>query len=239
VVFFGVLVEYAQMFSGGRSPDVMDVLRNQLGCLLAFACCIRQGRSPGERGVRWLFDGLTLLLMMVAAWPLTRALIDEQLAVRQFPILSDFETPFEQYRWMNVRQMRAESGLVRHGKKAMRIQLSTARYSGIALFHFPGDWRGYRMVRCSVFNPLANDLSLNVRIHDTPHKRHGSEFSDRFNTQVALHPGWNDLAIDLDRVRTAPAGRTMDMGRIEGFGLFVVQQAQPIEIILDHVVLTR
>jgi len=31
----------------------------------------------------------------------------------------------------------------------------------------------------------------------------------------------------------------MDMGHIEGFGLFVVQQDSPMEVYLDHVYLGR
>ncbi len=236
----GMLVEFLQGYTtGGRSPDMMDVLRNQLGCMLAFACCIRPHRNDTPPMVAWLFSGAALVLLVIAAWPLARAVIDEQLAIRQFPVLADFETPFEQYRWVNTQQMRTETVLVRHGKKAMRVQLSTAKFSGIALFFFPGNWQGYRSLHCSIYNPRSTALSLNFRIHDAQHKQHSSEFSDRFNKQVTLHQGWNDLAIDLDKVRNAPRGRPMDMGHIEGFGLFVVQQAKPMEIILDHIALAR
>jgi hypothetical protein len=117
--------------------------------------------------------------------------------------------------------------------------LSTAKFSGVSLFHFPGDWRGYQTLHCSVYNPLAASLVLIARIHDALHKEQGSEFSDRFNQQFTLQQGWNDLVISLEKVKNAPKGRAMEMQHIEGFGLFVVQQADPLEIYLDHVYLGK
>jgi hypothetical protein len=238
VFFIGFLVELLQSVSSGRSPDLADMLRNQLGCLMAFAFFIRPLPSGG-RGTRNLFRGAVLVLLAIAAWPLSRSLIDEYYAARQFPVLSDFETPFERSRWVNVDQLREEREIVRHGRKSVRVQLSTAKYSGIALFHFPRDWRGYRTLHCSVYNPQAAGLILNSRIHDIHHKEYNMEFNDRFNRQFSLDHGWNDLAISLEKVMKAPKGRLMNMERIEGFGLFVIQQPQPQVLYLDHVYLSK
>ncbi|MDD2465716.1 MAG: VanZ family protein [Desulfobulbus sp.] len=239
ILIFGVVVECLQMSTGGRSPDIMDVLRNQLGCLIAFAWYIRPDRLDRALAIHRFFRSAVLFLLLLAALPLARALIDEHLAAQQFPVLADFETPFEQTRWVNDRQMHKETTLVRHGKTAMRVQLSTAKYSGIALFHFPGNWQGYYSLHCSVYNTQSTTLPLNLRINDLEHKQHGSEFADRFNKTFPLQPGWNELVVDLNQVRNAPKGRKMDMAHIEGFGIFVVQQAKPIEIIIDHVFLAR
>jgi len=233
VFVFGLAVELLQMLFSGRSPDLLDVLRDLEGCLLTFAFYI-DPPVPGGNGQR-LFRALVLILLALAAWPLTRALVDERLAARQFPVLADFETPFELDRWVNPQQLHLETDRVRYGARAVRVQLSTAKYSGISLFHFPGDWRGYRSLRFSVYTPEAGGLILNSRIHDHHHKM--QEFGDRFNQQFTLQQGWNDLVISLDKVRDAPRGRPMDMARIEGFGLFVIQQARPMEIWLDHVYL--
>jgi hypothetical protein len=238
VFFIGLLVELLQALTSGRSPDMIDVLRNQLGCLMAFAFVIRPSFF-GDSGTLNLFRGLVLVLLAIAAWPLSRSLIDEYHAARQFPVLSDFETPFERSRWVHVDQLREESEIVRHGRKSVRVQLSTAKFSGIALFYFPRDWRGYQTLRCSVYNPQAAGLVLNSRIHDIHHKEHNMEFSDRFNQQFTLEHGWNDLVISLERVKNAPRGRSMNMERIEGFGLFVIQQPQAQLLYLDHVYLGK
>ncbi len=233
----GLAVELLQTGNGNRTPSLLDMLRNQLGCLFAYAFLLRQGlrSEPWRR----LFRVTVLLLMLLAVWPFVRALVDEHLAGRQFPVLSDFETPFERNRWVNDRQMRPEKALVRHGAKAMRVRLSTAKYSGVSLFYFPHDWRGYQWLRFSVYNPQPVPLVLNSRIHDALHKEHGNGFHDRFNQQFDLQPGWNDLAVSLEKVEQAPRGRRMDMEHVEGFGLFVVQQQTPLEIVLDHVYLNK
>jgi len=236
-LFFGSLVEILQMFVDGRTPDFFDVLRNQAGCLLASAFFIRPPFFSGLR--RRLFQLGVIVLLGAAVWPMVRSLIDEQFAARQFPVLADFETPFERWRWMNLQQLRQENANVRHGAGAMRVQLSTAKYSGVSLFYFPGDWRGFHTLHWSVYNPQPAALMLNCRIHDVHHKEHGSEFADRFNQQFIVQQGWNDLAVSLERVQNAPRGRAMDMEHIEGFGLFVVQQPSPMEICLDHVYLDK
>jgi hypothetical protein len=238
VFFLGFLLELLQMIGGNRTPDMGDVLRNQLGCLTAFAFFIRPSLFSDRSRRNGVRAGVLILLAMTV-WPLCRSLFDEYLAARQFPILSDFETPFERDRWVNAQQLQEESERVRHGHKSVRVQLSTAKYSGIALFYFPHDWRGYQTLRCSVYNPQAAGLILNSRIHDDHHKEHNNEFSDRFNQPFTLEHGWNDLVIPLARVKNAPKGRTMDMEHIEGFGLFVTQQPQSLELYLDHVYLSE
>lgn len=238
ILVIGFVVELLQMLTSSRSPDMSDLLRNQLGCVLAFAFWIQPAPLRTARRMRW-FRLTVWLLLALTVWPLARALVDEQLAARQFPLLADFETPFERYRWLDTDQLREETEKVRHGRKAVRVQLSTAKYSGIALFHFPPDWRGYQALHYSVYNPYPSDLVLNCRIHDALHRKNGMIFADRFNQQLTLHEGWNDVVVSLEKVRTAPRGRTMDMARIEGFGLFVVQQEKPLELYLDHVYLSR
>ena len=242
LVFFliflvGCAVEFLQMFGGNRSPDMEDVLRNQLGCLVGYAFVLRPLRA--SRGQRRLLQLGVSLALLAAVWPLTRAVIDEYRAERQFPVLADFETSFERYRWNHSNQLREESSIVRHGRKAVQVQLSTNKFSGIALFYFPHDWRGFQKFRFSVYNPKNSPLLINSRIHDVHHKKHEMEFSDRYNQQFVLEPGWNDLVIALDKVKAAPKGRTMDMEHIEGFGLFVVQQPHPQVIYLDNVYLSK
>lgn len=238
VLVIGFLVEFLQTFTGNRSPDMGDVSRNQLGCLLTYALFVRPPLWESGR-VQLVFRVVVLVLLAVAVWPLLRSVMDEWQAARDFPVLSDFETPFERYRWVNTQQLREEGAIVRHGRKSVRVQLSVAQFSGIHLFYFPHDWRGYRTLHCSVFNPQKEGFVINARIHDSRHKEHKMEFNDRYNQQFSLGHGWNDLVISLEKVKNAPKDRTMDMEHIEGFGVFVVQQPQPTVLYLDHVYLAR
>lgn len=238
VLVIGILVEFLQMFTGNRSPDWGDVCRNQLGCLLGYAFFVRPPLWENGR-VQLLFRMTVVMMLAVAVWPLLRSGMDELLAARDFPILSDFETPFERYRWVNIQQLQEENEIVRHGRKSVRVQLSVAQYSGVHLFYFPHDWRGYQTLHCSIYNPQEAGFLINMRIHDSRHKEHKMEFNDRYNQQFSLEHGWNDLAISLAKVKNAPKGRAMDMEHIEGFGVFVVQQPRPTVLYLDHIYLAR
>lgn len=240
-VFLGVLgsgicIELLQKASGGRAVDGWDLYRNQLGCLAAFVCTASLPLT--QKGNRLLMLMLTGLLL-VAARPLYQALADEQAARNQFPVLSDFETPFEQMRWRDIHQLSRQQKFVRHGRYGLRVQLSTATYSGTSLFYFPHDWRDYKRLYFSVFIPDTDFLFLHCRINDTLHNQHGLRFDDRFHKRFTLQPGWNDLSVALQDVRTAPATRLMDMEHIEGLGLFVIRQKRTHVLYLDHVYLSR
>ena len=237
LVGFGI--ECLQFLANGRFPSSADMGHNQLGVLIALLFQRRSQYAGLHPLVLTLLQGTVLLLLLIALQPLFSALWDEHQARRQFPLLADFESPHELSRWMYPGQLQEETQIVRHGRKAARVQLSTAKYSGIALFHFPKDWRGYHWLRFSVYNPLPIPLELNARIHDSTHRQHNSRYEDRFNTQFQLQPGWNDLAISLQEVAAAPRGRAMDMANIQGFGLFVVAQKKAIALFLDHVYLEK
>jgi hypothetical protein len=233
VFLIGITVELVQEFLKNRNVSGRDVYLNQLGCLLSFSLTgLRVGRAR-----QTMVRAGVLLLIVLAVSPLAHALYDEKMAVNQFPVLSDFETFFEQTRWQDIRQVKRQSKVVRNGKYGLRIQLSTATYSGINLFYFPGDWRGYMVVNFSVYNPDDEELALHVRIHDRLHRRHAMKFTDRFHKRFVISAGWNDLSVSLQEVYNAPSDRQMDMARIENFGIFVVRQPRARVIYLDNVYL--
>lgn len=236
VLAAGVVIELVQQVLGGRSVDGWDICRNLLGCLAAFTVT---GSLPlGSRGYL-LLSAIVVVLLCAAVWPLYPALSDERTARRQFPLLADFETPFEQNRWHDIRQLQRQENIVRRGRYGLRVQLSTATYSGTSLFYFPHDWRGFRQLHFSVYNPEDEALFLHCRIHDGLHEQHGMRFDDRFHKRFTLDPGWNDLSVSLQEVRTAPATRLMDMAQVEGFGLFVIRQPRARVLYIDSIYLSR
>ncbi len=233
VFLLGLVIEVVQVMLKYRTGSVNDIYLNQLGCLLTFSLV---GLGIGRLRQNLVRAGVFLLIIF-SALPLAQALYDENMAVRQFPVLSDFETRFEQTRWRDVRQIRQQSEVVRHGRYGLRVQLSTATYSGINIFYFPGDWRGYKTLNFSVYNPDNEEFTLHVRIHDRRHERQGMKFPDRFHQRLTLHYGWNDFAISLQTVLNAPESRQINMAEIAGFGIFVIRQTRARIIYLDHVYL--
>ena len=237
VLVAGIGIELLQGVAGGRSIDKWDLYRNQLGCLTAFALT---GSLPLPRKGKWFLRAVVVCLLFFAVWPLYPALSDERLARNQFPLLADFETSYELSRWIDVHQLQRQQEFVRHGKYGVRVQLSTATYSGTYLFYFLHDWRDYRKLHFSVYNPEDEVLALHCRMHDTlHHEQYGGVFADRFHKRFELQPGWNDLSVSLQEVRTSPATRLMDMAQVEGFGLFVVRQQRAHVLYMDYIYLSR
>lgn len=238
-LLLGTIIELLQSVGSSRTVDFFDIMRNQLGCLLGFT--IVAAKSGVFVAARWLRSlvGFVLVCLLVAGWPLTRSILDERIMRQQFPVLSDFETLFERGRWVNSDQLRLQKVIVRHGKRALRVQLTTATYSGTSLFYFPGNWKGYRNLHFSVYNPMEAPLELHCRIHDRQHKHNGNIFTDRFHRKFRVSQGWSDLHIPLEAVARSPQNRCMDMENIEGLSFFVIQQPQPRVMYLDHLYLSR
>ena len=232
----GILIELAQKALGGRSVDGWDVYRDLLGCAGAYT--VSELFPVINR--RFVLPAIGIMLLVTtASWPLVRSLVDENIARRQFPVLADFETPFEQNRFIPGSRLRRVEKVAAHGRFSLRVQLTTATYSGASLFYFPHDWRGYTTLNFSVYNPDKQELPLHCRIHDVHHRQHGMRFSDRFHQLFALHPGWNRCQVSLADVRTAPRTRLMDMAHIESFAFFVVRQRKGHIIYVDNVYLGR
>lgn len=235
VLFLGITVELLQMSFDGRSPSALDVLRNQLGCLLTLAFFDTEHKRF-RRQLLFSFRFTVVILLLVAMCPLGRAVIDESIAFSQFPILSDFETPFEIYRWRKDDFLKVSERVARSGTHALKVNLTTDAYSGVSLFYFPGNWKGFGHLYLSIYFPEEGQLELLCRVHDS---KHNNEYTDRFNKSFILETGWNDLVISLSDIQNAPINRELDMSRIENFGLFVTRQEKERIIYIDHVYLGR
>lgn len=229
----GVAIEVGQ---GGfdRSGQAGDVGRDLVGSLVALAFFAPARRSLGT-AARWGLRLAAVGAVLGSAAPLAVALVDEALARHRFPVLADLETPFELGRWTGDAGLRLSGDVARGGGRALRVDLTTARYSGAFLTHFPRDWRGYGSLRLSLYNPGPEPLTLVLRLHDAAHPGRGYAYDDRFNQACRFPPGWTDLEVPLAAVAAAPRGRTLDLGRVQSLGLFAVGLAAPRRVYLDEV----
>ncbi len=234
ILVMGIVVETIQMGFDGRYPDLFDVFRNQLGCLIVFAFFCPSKKRRGK--LFYLYQLTVVLLVGVALYPLSRGAIDEVIASRQFPMLSDFETALESDRWREKELISIEKGLARHGEHSLKMQLTTDTYSGVALFYFPGNWQGFESLHFSVYHPDEDPLEMVCRIHDADHN---NEYTDRFNRRFVLAKGWNDLAIPLVDIQRAPVNRLLNLRKIESLGLFVVRQTKRRVVYIDYVYLSK
>ena len=225
--------EWLQSLTGGDA-SLDDFLRDVVGGLLALSWIVPSVKTI-SRGVRRTARVLSALFLLVACLPLAAALGDEAIARARFPVLSDFETPFELSRWEGDARFSVDSATARHGKASLRVDMDTSLYSGVFLSYFPGNWKGYRFLVLDVLNPSPEVLEITIRIHDRRHEEGEQRYQDRSNTSHRLPAGWNEIRIGLGDVSRAPEGRTMDLGEIRGVGLFAVKLPRPRTIYLDHV----
>lgn len=222
----------------GREPSWRDVFNDVLGGLLAVLFF-----APGRHQlVAPLRHAAQFVLLLVVAWsliPFSRALTDDIISRHQFPLLSGFETPFEQTRWGGKSRRYIDQQVVYRGQKSLRVELVAGWYPGVFLNFFPADWRDYAAFQMHVHHPLPEPLELHLRIHDQHHRDFDNLHRDRFNLTLLLEPGWNRIRVLLADVASAPRGRELDLRRVAGVGLFAVSLESPQVITIDEVRLLR
>ncbi|MBT3204941.1 MAG: hypothetical protein HOM14_01470 [Gammaproteobacteria bacterium] len=231
-LLWGTLIEVLQ-YDTQRTPDLHDIFRDLTGCLLVLSFHPALLKLSNDTGVIFIRLAVSLLLI-IQLIPLSIALIDEFIARYQFPVLSNFETPFELDRWGGgeIVQLDAESNSYQ-----LKVNLTTDRYSGTGLEYFPSDWRAYKSVKLKFFNPSSKGLNLVIRIHDAKYET-GSRayaYSDRFNTRVKLNQGWNDITLSLAKVKSALRTRKMDLSQIADISFFVMRLPEPGVLYLDSI----
>ena len=235
VVFLvGGIIEVIQPYFG-RSAKWRDLGINVLGGFfgMMFFAPLRRSLSRSLLVCAQLC-ALTLAVVMFHGPAIT--LWDMWRASRQFPVLSDFETPFEASRWSSGEIDRT---VARHGHASLRVALGTEKYAGTTLVRSFGDWQGYSTFSFSLYNPDADPLHLTVSIRDEEHWRRGGEYHDRFNRTFTMEQGWNEVHVPVADIENAPAARTLDLSRLSEVVIFTVDPPAPRVMYLDYVRLIR
>jgi hypothetical protein len=231
ILLVGLGIELLQ-YGTSRHMDGHDLFRNLLGLWIMLS--IRPGatdsRGPGLG--TWSLR-ITIALLLVAEAGATATVALQQYRVSQLlPALYDFSQPDPSPFWSGTIAPTDAAG---NPQSDLKISLSTAPYSGASLHNFPGDWRGYGQLVISLYNPQDHPLHITLRINDTQHDQGDNDYSDRFNTRLTLSPGLNTFHLDLDRIRNAPAHRTMNMRGIRRLKLFTTDLTEPETVYLRDI----
>jgi len=238
-LLLGTLIEVLQ-YGSERTPDLADILRDLSGCLLVLAfypglLCFRSLLA-----VRLIRIAVAVMLVLQLK-PFVIAVVDESIARTQFPVLSDFSTPFELDRWKGGAGREVETAGYAEGRAVMKVSLGTEQYSGLGMQYFPSDWSGYHSLHLTLFLPLGDALTITLRIHDLAHELGADPYrhEDRFNRRYTLQPGWNEITVVLSEVENALKSRKMDLSRVKDVSFFSISLQQPRVIYLDRVYLGR
>jgi hypothetical protein len=225
-------VEGMQGFISGKSLSLGDILGDVAGALFYLSFRYRR-----EWARYFLLHGMALFLAGIVFWPFFCSLFDEILARHQFPLLADFETPFEKSRFEGSTGSGARSDeQAFHGRHSLRLSLFPGPWSGMTLKYFSPDWQGYTFLQFSLYNPSSHPVSLEVWIRDAAHEQEGKPYNDLFSRIIDLPAGcWTEVRISLDGVRQGPQGREMELGQITGLGFFVEKEKNPLTLYLDMI----
>ena len=227
----GALTELIQS-QIGRSPSFSDVMSDLFGGALGYLLyCF--WRYKASCWYAWLALVVASVFSAVLVAPTAKTVADDFISWRQFPVMADFESPFEYLRWSGSAGRRVVGKKGDPGQHRLRVTFSTQRYSGIALRSTQADWRGFSVFRLTVFNP-ADAFTMHLRIED---RLHDNSYSDRYNHSVVIEPGENLIEIPLKKIAQAPKLRQLDLGQIRKVGLFVGKLTVPKTVYIDDVAL--
>ena len=227
----GCAIETLQHFVG-RNASWDDVLHNLFGVWL--------GLFWGQKPTRlvWALRFVSVICVLPAAWLVVdSAWVDFQMR-KQFPSVNSFESRAEmqQVRVSGLTKPVVQTtSVVRHGSKALEINLSTRRFPGVSLVGPYGDWSRYQYLVMDFYNPDDEPLALMLKISDYHHDAGKNLYRDRFNRPLVLASGWNEIRIALEDIRTAPADRVMQLDRITGLAVFASRLPEPRSFYWDNV----
>jgi VanZ family protein len=234
-IILGITTEYMQV-KFHRTPDIADVGRDLVGSLLAVAF-FSPSRKNISSSLRIIIQVLLIILFIYQLIPFSRSLADEIIARYQFPILSNFETPFEIDRWGPQSHISVSENVAIEGSRALQIKLTTAKYSGVFFKYFPCNWKNHSTLHVNIINPDTSEFMLVCRIEDRWHEMFDFAYNDRYNHRFKIHSGLNTLLISLTEVITAPEVRKMDIKNITQIGFFSSHLPHSRIIYIDNVFL--
>jgi hypothetical protein len=192
---FGLATEVVQAVIG-RDSAWVDLGNDVLGASLALLLHARAEQSA--RGPRSLFTVLATLAALLAVAPLAATAGAYVYRAARAPVLWQADAlPYRRFsHWHDG-----------------------VKYSGLVIDEPPQDWRDWQTLEVDVENLRADALDVVVGVQD---RASGKGLDDRYTGRYTL-PGRSreTLRIPLERIRTAPASRDMDLATIRNVIVFV------------------
>lgn len=229
---FGLFVELIQLLIG-RDFELQDLANDVSGAIIGYFVYYLLHAKISK--LHNIIAALSIvLLLMISLYPLANVLVDEVKMKNEFPMLSDFESPTQLSRW-DVKQanLSLNKHHVQQGEYSLQAIFLPDAFPDITLQHFPRDWSGYKNIKFSLYNKAQDPVVIELKVYDEDHMKYGYQYTDRFNRELLLQPGWNNIFISLNEIFNSPEKRTMDRTRIKSFSLFLKDVTSPVTIFLD------
>ena len=180
-----ILIETFQYIFKNGTPDLNDVRRNFVGAIGCFLLIT----TFKKKTISVLLRTFTIFTIFLEIIPTGTAILDEIIAIKQFPVLSDFENDIEISRWSGDASFKRNMQISEHGKSSLHIIFGTEKYSGLALNYFPRDWSVFKSLNYNIYYPDSDSLFFTCRIHDKQHAKGEQKYIDRFNQRFKFKFG--------------------------------------------------
>ena len=149
-------------------------------------------------------------------------------------ILFDFESEeeLERLNWECHKWFELSNENVTSGKHSLKISLPPGQYPGINFNEIRSDWSGFGYLKMDIFNPSPELFDFHIRIDNN---KSGSECADRFDIDLKLQQGLNQVSIPLDSIRTNLHRQPLNLKRIKGMIVFVPDNLRRRELYVDNI----
>ena len=229
----GIAVELGQPFIG-RDASTGDIYYNFVG-ICAAALWLTSNTSKHTlkrltlRSLAFVLLASSLTVPMIGAYTLNQRDV-------YVPVLLDFEHNWQQRIYRNGGQSHLSLTKTPKGwpnaDTTLKVEFVKTRYPGFNIKQVAKNWSGYTRLYFEVFSKLDETKNITVRIHD---ELHNNEYNDRFNRSVEIHPGLNQIEIDVAEIETAPANRKLQLTAIAALGIFSVQPEAQFSLYFDNI----
>jgi VanZ family protein len=233
----GIAIEAVQG-SIGRTLSISDIQKNMVGCAMAISTSA-PARKALSRATRVGIQLVVVIALIVVMLPMSRAIIDDLIAWKQFPLLCSFETPFENERWIGTVEFAIDHNIKRHGNASLKVIPKETRRTRATLLYLGRNWNGYHVLEFDVYNPRQSQIHLMLGVHDEIYYRDGWKGEDRFLRTFRLAHGWNHMQIPLEEIRTAPKDHPMMMSNIREITFWAWQHERASVIYIDEIKLSH
>ena len=220
VFTLSVLSEAAQ-YPTSRNASFGDLGRDIVGGMVGLIICLVFSRDSilGRSTEVFLLLAAGLLLAPTLV-PLSNVSLAYLERKQQLPLLIDGSQHhvLRFIRGQDARTAGVVSGST--GRNCIHTRAEGGSGPGLAFENLWPDWSAYEGINIDLDNPGGAPLEIVVRVHDLQHLEGVQPHSDRYNSTFILDAGPNVLEISMIDIKTAPIGRIMNVGRINGLGIF-------------------
>ncbi len=220
----------------GRTASAKDVALGIWGTLvgtLIFAVYDSKPRFFGT-GIASALGIAGIAIGLQDAANIGRAL---KLRATQFPALGQFESASELYLWTpngavfpqdNGNQLQKDSATK---EISLMVTANIGEWPGISFNAGQQNWSAYATLACDVYNPTTPFI-LRVRVDDDGDC---SRFGMRYDREINLTNGWNNIVIPISEIASTPAARRLNVKAIRRLALFIDRQSAPRTFLLARV----